>query len=286
LVDLHCHTTESDGSDSPAELIALAADKGLRYLAITDHDTFTAHDILAQHPIPKQLTLIRGMELSTRRGQRSVHVLAYYPQAMPDAAMLRQLESMRGARRDRNVRMARKLQSLGLDVHVEEAEAIGRNITGRVHFARMLQRKQFVRSIQEAFDRYLGDDAPAYEPMDDPDAPLGVRMIRDSGGIAVLAHPVRLGIRNEEKEEAFIRELVDHGLQGIEVIHSDHSVSHVQRYRAIAARYQLLETGGSDYHGIVKPNVQLGSGVEGNVNVPEAMAEALLAAQPLPQNQL
>ncbi|MDX2267793.1 MAG: PHP domain-containing protein [Bryobacter sp.] len=273
MVDLHCHTNESDGTDSPAELIVKAIAEGVTVLSITDHDTFAAYEALEGCELP--LELIQGVEISTRAKGKSIHLLAYWPGAEAPPPFLLWLRDMQEIRRERNRRLAERLRSLGLPVTLEEAEALGRTVTGRVHFAQLLQQKGIVATIPEAFDRFIGENAPGYVEMEDPTTSAAVRVVREHGGVPVLAHPIRLGMRDAEKEEAFIREQVEAGLLGLEVIHSDHDAAARARYAALAAKYSLITTGGSDYHGLVKPRVALGSGVEGNVAVPREWFEKL-----------
>ncbi len=178
-------------------------------------------------------------------------------------------------RRERNRRLAQKLRELGIPIELEEAEALGRTITGRVHFAKVLIAKGFASSINEAFQKYIGEDAPGFVMMEDPQTPAAVRKVREHGGVPVLAHPIRLAMRDPAVEEAFIKEQVDAGLLGLEVMHSDQNEIARNRYGTIAARYGLAPSGGSDYHGDIKPQIFLGRGVEGNVNVPTEWIDRL-----------
>ena len=275
MVDLHTHTFESDGTDSPAALIEKAAAAGLTTIAITDHDTFTAHAQAA--PIAQRLgiQLVCGVEISTRARNRNVHLLAYWFGGAAPVEFENWLIEMLEYRRERNRRLAERLQGLGLAIELSEAEALGRTITGRVHFAKVLIAKGYVQSIPEAFDRYIGEDAPGFVMMEDPKTPDAVSKVREYGGIPVLAHPIRLGMRDPDAEESFIREQVDAGLLGLEVMHSDHDEVARARYEALVQRYGLARSGGSDYHGDIKPKIFLGRGFEDNVNVPQEWVDKL-----------
>ena len=275
MVDLHTHTFESDGTDSPAALIEKAAAAGLTTIAITDHDTFTAHAQAA--PIAQRLgiQLVCGVEISTRARNRNVHLLAYWFGGAAPVEFENWLIEMLEYRRERNRRLAERLQGLGLAIELSEAEALGRTITGRVHFAKVLIAKGYVQSIPEAFDRYIGEDAPGFVMMEDPKTPDAVCKVREYGGIPVLAHPIRLGMRDPDAEESFIREQVDAGLLGLEVMHSDHDEVARARYEALVQRYGLARSGGSDYHGDIKPKIFLGRGFEDNVNVPQEWVDKL-----------
>ena len=164
-----------------------------------------------------------------------------------------------------------------MDVAIDlaEVEALGRTLTGRPHFARVLVDKGYASTHEEAFRKYLGESAPGFVYRDSPNTPMGIRQIQAAGGLPVLAHPVRLGIRDPQQEEAFITELCDEGLRGIEVYHSDHRPLDVERYAVVAKKLGLAVTGGSDFHGSAKPTVQLGTGVNGNLKVDRRVVEDL-----------
>lgn len=275
MIDLHTHTYESDGTDSPRALIEKAAAAGLRTIAITDHDTVRAHDAAAPLAAELGLRLVRGVEVSTKANGRSVHLLAYWFHAVPPDGFVVWLESMLEYRRERNRRLAERLQGLGVAIDLAEAEALGRTITGRVHFAKLLIAKGYVETVPEAFDKYIGEDAPGYVLMEDPKTAEAVGKVREFGGVPVLAHPIRLGMRDEAVEEQFIREQTEAGLLGLEVMHSDHDEIARARYSALAARYGLASSGGSDYHGDIKLKNFLGRGQDGNVQVPQEWLDRL-----------
>ncbi len=275
MVDLHTHTFESDGTDSPIALIDKASAAGLKTIAITDHDTLSAHDQAAPRAAELGIRLFRGVEISTKARNRSVHLLAYWFDRIAPEGFVSWLSEMLEYRHERNSRLAKRLQSLGIAIELEEAEALGRTITGRVHFARVLIAKGYVKTIPEAFNKYIGEDAPGFVLMEDPKTPDAVRKVREFGGVPVLAHPIRLGMKDADVEEAFIREQVDAGLQGLEVMHSDHDGVARARYEVLVNRYGLARSGGSDYHGDIKPKIILGRGFEGNVNVPQEWVDKL-----------
>lgn len=283
MIDLHTHTTASDGTDSPGQLVEAACRAGLEALAITDHDTFAGTDEAAPLAAAAGLRLVCGLELSTRileetePAARTAHVLAYFPNGASNG-FREWLETLRAARRARNQRMAAKLQALGMDVTVAEAEAYGRNITGRPHFARVMREKGYVSNWEEAFRRYLGEHGTAYVEREDPSAAEGIRRIHEAGGIASLAHIYRSGKRHADEEEALLRRLVDAGLRALEVWHSDHDPAHTRRYLDYTRRYGLLPTGGSDYHGANKIEIRLGCGRSGPLDVPLGVLDGLCKA--------
>ncbi len=279
MIDLHTHTNYSDGTDSPAELIKKARLAGLRAIAITDHDTMEGYRVAVEPAREAGLELICGIEISTRlreKSGRSTHLLAYFLEHAPPSSFDAWLAQVQAARRERNHRMVRGLQDLHFDVTLEAAEALGRSITGRVHFARLLRDQGHVASIDEAFARYLSDDAPAFVPMDEPSIEDALAQVRSSGGVPVLAHPVRLGLAIPDEEPIFSR-LKDLGLMGLEVYHSDHDSATAARYLGLARRLSLSVTGGSDYHGEAKPTVRLGTGRKMNVQVPYPILTGLRA---------
>jgi hypothetical protein len=265
MIDLHTHSTASDGTDTPAELVERALALGLEALALTDHDTLAGSDEARPLAAAQGLTFVRALELSTRRAEeadpaaRSVHILGYFF-TEPAPPFRLWLESLKEKRRARNRAMAERLQSMGYQVTLEEAEGVGRNITGRPHFAAILRRKGYVAHYEDAFRKLLGERCPAYVEREDPEPEEGIRRIHEAGGVASLAHARRLNKPGRDEEEAFIRRLVDAGLDAIEVYHSDHGESCRSRYSNLARKYGLAMTGGSDYHGAHKPDVLLGRG--------------------------
>jgi predicted metal-dependent phosphoesterase TrpH len=273
LIDLHTHTNESDGTYSPFELVDAAAALGLDALAISDHDTLAGYDRALPRAREKGLDLECGIELSTKFRGKTVHLLGYFLHEQPVDGFRDWLAEMQATRRDRNVRLAERLRSLGMDVTIEEVEKKGRSLTGRPHFARLMLEKGYVSSIQEAFDEYLDESAKGYVYRREPQFAEGVRRIREAGGIASLAHPVRV----PGDVSALMPELCDAGLNALEAYHSDHSGENTELYLDLATRYGLRVTGGSDFHGAVKPGVRLGTGCGGNLKVPLDLMDRLRA---------
>ena len=284
MIDLHTHTNRSDGSTDPGDLVRQACAGGLRALAITDHDTLAGYDAAVPVASENGLELICAVELSTRpstervagRRERSVHVLGYWLSSAPSQDFHDFLETQQDSRRRRNVVLAAKLQDLGLDVTLRDAEVYGRNQVGRPHFAKVLCEKGYASCMQEAFDLYLGDDAQAAVDRDEPTVEEGIRWINDSGGLASLAHPLRLSQRGPELEH-LVGQLVESGLEGIEVFHSEHGPDDCAEFARIAKRYHLIPTGGSDFHGDNKPRVALGRGINGNVSLSYDFLERMRA---------
>ena len=282
FIDLHTHTNESDGTLSPAELVALAKRSDLAALAITDHDTFSGYEKAVAHAQNAGLQLVRGIELNTRlytdsgRSHRAVHLLAYFLNGEPGREFTGWLDEERSERRIRNRLLATALQARGMNVTLEEVEARGRTLTGRPHFARVLVEKGYARNFEDAFRRFLGEDAPTYVPRKSKTTDEVITIVRRASGIPVIAHPIRLGVPRAEERDLLLR-FKRAGLVGLEIYHSEHSPELQAYYRQLAAELQLLPTGGSDFHGSIKPTVNLGTGADGNVRVPLGFLEDLQA---------
>lgn len=244
FADLHTHTTCSDGVLSPAALVEKAADRGLRVLSVTDHDTVEGQSAARRTAEEYDLTYVAGVELSVTVGDREVHLLAY--DLDPSHRGLRDhLEYMAKGRQERARRMIDLLREEGVDVYDEElAAAISSNASvGRPHVASALVRGGYVETTRQAFEQYLARDRPAF--IEKPEAPANeiLEIVHAAAGVGVLAHPGHW-IPSE-----CIRELVDAGLDGIEIRHPSHDRSLQQYYHQLARGYGLLQTGGSDYHG-------------------------------------
>ncbi len=272
MIDLHTHSNHSDGSLSPRELIEEAVRAGVEVLSITDHDSFAGYDRAVPIARAAGVELLCGIELSTKLDGRSVHLLGYFPVA-PGDGFRAWVSELQITRRERNVRLAARLHELGFDIRVEEAEALGRGMTGRPHFAKVMLDKGYVKNLRHAFDEYLDESAKAYVHRLEPSLEEGVKRIREAGGIASVAHPSRLHGRLEDVLER-MRPL---GLEALEAYHSDHEPGQTSQYLQLAQRYGMKVTGGSDYHGAMKPEVRLGTGHNNNLAIPRAVADALLA---------
>jgi 3',5'-nucleoside bisphosphate phosphatase len=275
VIDLHSHTDESDGTFTPRELVAEAVRIGLHALAITDHDTMAGYNIAKPLAAEAGLELICGIELSTRFGGGSVHLLGYFPCHPPSDKFTAWLVFLQESRRDRNLRLIEKLQSLGVDITLSEVEAKGKSLTGRPHFARVLVEKGYASDIQNAFDQLLDESARGYVQRHEVPVDEAISRITAAGGIASLAHPVRVAKNDWEKLGKYVGELAGMGMQAIEVFHSDHTPENVAYYRSLAMRFGLAMTGGSDFHGGNKPTISLGTGMRNNLEVPDGILVSL-----------
>jgi predicted metal-dependent phosphoesterase TrpH len=269
VIDLHSHTDQSDGTFTASELIAEAKRIGLSALAITDHDTMRGYDQAVPFAEAAGLRLICGIELSTKYRGVSVHLLGYFPAKLPTEEFREWLAFLLESRRDRNRRLIEKLNSLGIPITLQEVEKYGRTLTARPHFARVLIDKGFAKDMQDAFDHYLDEKGKGYVQRHDIPIEEAIGRIRNAGGVASLAHPVRVAKNQWDVLEKYVGELSGLGLQAIEVYHSDHSPENVAFYRSLAERFQLAITGGSDFHGGNKPQISLGTGCRSNLNVPD-----------------
>lgn len=250
-VDLHTHSTASDGTDSPAELVRAAAAAQLDVVALTDHDTVAGH-AEAIAALPVGVTLVPGAELSCRTGRTGVHLLGYlFDPAEPELARAR--EAVRADRVPRAQRIVAALRALGVPVTWEQVAAIaGDGVVGRPHVAAALVELGVVDSVSEAFtSRWLADGGRADAQKYELDPHEAVRLVKAAGGVTVLAHPWARR-RGAQVSETVIAELADAGLDGIEVDHMDHDPATRARLRGLAADVGLLTTGSSDYHGTRK----------------------------------
>lgn len=282
MIDLHTHTDQSDGTSSPAALVDQAVSVGLEALAITDHDTLAGYDLAVPRAAEAGLELVCGIELSTRLEKKSegprlpsVHLLGYFPDRPPSPEFRAWLYRHQESRRQRNRDLIAKLQSLGLDITLEEVQALGRNLTGRPHFARVLLKKGYVSTIQEAFDVYLADDAKAAVDREEPKLVDAIRHVAEGGGLPSLAHPIRLPHNDRAPLQTLLKELMAAGLLGIEVYHSDHTPEATELYRSLAAEFKLIITGGSDFHGGNKSAISLGTGRNGNLKLGYELLERM-----------
>lgn len=265
-VDLHVHSTASDGSYTPAQLVDLAVARGLTALAIADHDTLDGVPP-GQEAAAARLTFLPAVEISTHHGHHELHILGYML-ALDHEPLLAELDRIQEER----VRRARKtvelLQGLGVDLSFDQVEAAAEGASiGRPHIATALVQAGAVKSPSVAFDQYLKRGRPAYVDRYRVSPVRAIELIRGAGGLPVLAHPKLV------RRDALIPELVRSGLGGLEVYHVQHTPYDVERYTRLAAKWHLVQTGGTDSHG---PRGTYPVEV-GQVYVPDSCAEAVLA---------
>jgi 3',5'-nucleoside bisphosphate phosphatase len=260
FVDLHCHSTASDGSLPPAEVVRLAVSQGLTALALTDHDTIAGVAEAAAEAVRSNLDFLPGIEISCEYPHPgTMHLLGYG--VNPASPVLRDLTTTLLAGRDnRNPKIIAKLNELGIAITMDELrDEAGGKVLGRPHIAAILRRKGYVTTTKQAFDKYLAPGGLAYFDKERLTAKAAIAMVIKCGGLPVLAHPVQLRTSNDAELERIVKDLIDIGLAGIEVIHSDHDEALVQKFTNLAERYNLLKTGGSDFHGPTVKDIQLGN---------------------------
>ena len=241
-IDLHSHTNYSDGVNSPKELIDKAKDKGIDVLSITDHDNLAAIQEATEYGKEVGIEIIPGVEISSDIMDREIHILGYFVEP-GNSELERYLEFFRAERLKRAERIVKKLNILGISLELDDVLKIAQNsAVGRPHIAQAMLECGFTNSYYEAFNKYIGNGCIAYEKKVHVSPRSAFKIISDSGGLSFIAHP---GIMPEH----ILKELIESGVDGIEVIHPSHTPQLVKFYRGIVNEYFLLESGGSDYHG-------------------------------------
>ena len=273
-IDLHTHTTASDGSMTPTELIRRAVSKGLAAIAVTDHDCVDGVEEALAEGRRQGIEVIPGLEISAEFDRGTMHILGFFVDWKKES-LRRRLFELQEARRLRNPKITKKLQEQGLEItHEEVVAASGGGQVGRPHFAKVLVQKGYVASMEEAFEKYLKRGGPGYIEKFRFSPQESIALIHEAGGVAVLAHPFTLGLKSAEMENDLLAELTQTGLDGIEVYYSKNAPEDTIHYLRLCESYGLLPTGGSDFHGAHKPDIDLGIG-RGNLQVPLKLLEAL-----------
>jgi hypothetical protein len=285
VIDLHTHSSVSDGSEPPGRVVELAAAAGCSAVALTDHDSLAGLAEARRVAADLGVRLVPGCEVSCRKPARpagapriegSVHVLVYFVEP-GEGPLQDELVKLRGDRAVRNAKLAALLVEMGTGVSYEDvvAEAGDEAGVGRPHFARALVKAGAAEDIDDAFDRWLADGRPGYVPKSRLDVADVARLARQSGGVAVLAHPLSTGLDGPTLER-LVTELAEGGLDGIEAVYSSYTPDQRSVLRRIAKRTGLVATGGSDFHGSFKPGLYVGNG-RGDLNVPDELLTALEA---------
>ncbi len=280
VIDLHTHSDRSDGSEPPERIVELAHDVGCSAVALTDHDTLAGLPAARARADELGIRLIPGCEVSCLPiAGGGVHVLVYFVDD-PRSPLGVELDRLREDRRARNEALAVRLQQLGIPVTLEMAAAHAGTVegTGRPHFARAMVDVGAVATLDEAFERYLGNGAAAYVPKGRLTVADVCRLARDSGGAAVLAHPYTTGLEGDALATA-VSDLAAAGLVGLEAVYGRYSTRQRTDLGNLARRFGLVATGGSDYHGASKPGLHVGTGT-GDLKVPDQVLVQLEAARP------
>jgi len=259
FIDLHTHSTASDGSYSPAEVVRLAKEGGLAAMALTDHDTVDGLPEAVAAGAELGVEVIPGVEISAQFPGGTMHILGLFVE-YHNGRLDERLAVLKQARIDRNPRIIAKLNALGIPITMEKVDQIsGGGQVGRPHIARALMEAGYVQDLQEAFDKYLGWHRPAYVSKFRFPPEAALAMIREAKGIPVLAHPFTLGLGSAYALKNLIIELKGLGLAGLEVYYSEHTPEQEALYLKLVRELDLQISGGSDFHGLNKPEITLGS---------------------------
>ena len=276
IIDLHAHSTASDGTYTPEEVAKLAKTIGLSAIALTDHDTIDGLEEFQKTGDLLGIETIPGIEFAAlweKHHRPEIHIvgLGFNPR---HPVLQERMKDIKESRDIRNQKMCEKLSSIGLKITLDEVSAnAGGEIITRAHFANVLLQKGYIRKKEDAFSRYISTGLPGYVEREFLSPELCIRTIKEAGGAAVLAHPTLYGLNMEQLEE-LCEELIPYGLDGIECQYSTYSPAETKAITALAEKMRLLPSGGSDFHGKNKPNIHLGSG-KSNLAIPYAFWEEL-----------
>lgn len=272
-IDLHTHTTFSDGTYTPEELMKYAVQKGLKAIAVTDHDTIDGYESSAFWAKHYNIEFIPGVEIDATYNDIEIHILGLFIDPK-NKALVKLLNDLQQLRQNRAAKIIEILNTDGIDVALKDIYALSsHSLIGRPHFAKFLVNNGYYDSVSDAIKNYLGRGKRAYVARPLPEPGIVFDIIKCAGGIPILAHPVQYHL-DYLREETMIKEFKAGGLVGIEAIYSENSSEDTRRYLEIAERYSLLVSGGSDFHGSVKPGLDLGCG-RGSFGVEYGILEEL-----------
>jgi predicted metal-dependent phosphoesterase TrpH len=278
MIDLHTHSVYSDGSDTPAELVAMAEERGLSALALTDHDSVGGVPELLDAAKSASVEVVPGIELSAECEKGTMHVLGYFIDHSCET-LLEKVERVRSGREERNLEILKRLNRLGYRMLWEDIiKQAGRDVVGRPHIAAALVECGHVKSKKAAFDLLLAKGRPGYIDRDRYTSIECIDLIHQAGGVSVLAHPATIYLP-DDKLRTLVGELKDHGLGGIEAYYAEHRPENIRKFAGWAEELDLICTGGTDYHGANSPDLKLGTGF-GQLHVPDEALVHLKAAIP------
>lgn len=280
MIDLHTHSVYSDGTNTPGELVAMAEERGVRALALTDHDTVGGIPKLLAAAEGTSLEAIPGIELSAECDHGTMHILGYFIDHT-SSTLLEKIEKVRAGRKERNVEILKKLNKLGYRLLWEDIEdQAGRDVIGRPHIAAALVERGLVKSKKSAFDLLLAKGRPGYASRYHYSAAECIDLVRQAGGVSVLAHPATIHL-SDAKLRQLVGELKEQGLGGIEVYYAEHRPDNRKKFMGWAEELNLICTGGTDFHGGNTPDLKLGTGF-GQLRVPDEVLDHLKMVQPSP----
>ena len=274
IVDLHVHSCRSDGTFTPSELVELALQKGLSAFALTDHDTTAGLEEAIGYANGRDIEVIAGIEFSTEYKGRDIHILGLsIDWKLP--AFAQHIQAFVDSRIERNRKMCENLSGAGIDISYEKLlDAFPDAVITRAHYARYLLEHGYVKSLPEAFERYVGDHCPYFVPRQKVTPAQAVELILQAKGLPILAHPT-LYHMGKEALQTLVSQLKEAGLVGIEAVYSTYSAGEEREMRQLASRNGLLISGGSDFHGTNKPGLELATGYNGKLVIPYDIWERL-----------
>lgn len=281
MIDLHVHSNHSDGTLSPKDLVRLAVRTGLSAFALTDHDTVSGIAQAKEEAVQsaargRSVTVISGTEISAAYQKKDIHILGLFIDET-NPTLVSALQQAVAERGRRNEKMAERFRTLGIPLTLEELRLENPDtVITRAHFAKYLLERNYVKTREEAFQRYLSHEAPCFVAREYMQPETAVSLILNAGGIPVLAHPLLYKLPPKELE-ALLDRLTAAGLKGLEVFYSSNTSFDESIAYGLANRFGLLMTGGTDFHGSNKPNLELGTGRNHNLNIPDSVLEPLLA---------
>ncbi len=273
MIDLHLHSTYSDGTMTPAELVRLAAGLGLSAVAITDHDTVSGTEEALSEGTRCSLEVVPGLEISVEYKGMNLHLLGYFFD-WRNGRLVETLEMLQTSREVRNKKIVSKFQEMGIDLSADELQdEAGEGVAGRPHFARLLVKKNIVKTTEQAFARYLKAGRCAYVSRFVLEIREAIEILHEAGEFAVVAHPLQIPCSMSELS-GILRELKHLGIDGLETYYPTQRGDAFKKIRALAQQYQLLETGGSDYHGDTRKGTSI-AGASKNFLVPDEIMNTL-----------
>ncbi len=276
MIDLHTHSVYSDGTNTPAELVQISEERGLSAIALTDHDTVGGIVPLFEAGAGSSVETVPGIELSAECAKGTMHVLGYFID-YTNAALLEKIDTVREGRKERNHEILKRLNKLGYRLMWSDVEKhAGADVIGRPHFAAALVKRGLVKSRKSAFELLLAKGRPAYVERYRYTGRECIELIRNAGGIPVLAHPATIYLHDDQLR-GLIMGLAECGLGGLEVYYAEHQPANIQKFKGWAEELGLICTGGTDYHGANTPDLKLGTGF-GQLRVPDEALEQLKAA--------
>ncbi|HIT90977.1 MAG TPA: PHP domain-containing protein [Candidatus Merdenecus merdavium] len=277
-IDLHTHSTRSDGTYSPTELIQYAFEKKLSAIALTDHDTINGLDEALNFAKDKEIEVIPGIELSSIYQGKEIHILGLLIDHT-SPSFREALHGFQVSRDSRNKEIIKNLQNLDIDISMEQlVKTFGDTTYTRAHMARYLSDHGYVKDINDAFHKYLGEDAPCYVPRVKNEPDNMIKLILQAGGVPILAHPLRYDLTMPQLDQ-LVKSLKEMGLLGLEAIYSANQWMDETNMKKLARTYQLCISGGSDFHGTNKPHIDLGTG-RGNLKIPMHILDQIKGCKP------